>query len=189
MSGKELVIAAVAVLVTAAAAGAFWQANQNEWEKRVERVETLAEVFRGEADRLRAEADSIESKTDTVRIIITKQDSVIREAEAAVDTTPVPAGCEVAVGVRDRLISECQLQVANVKEALGLQTEAAAKLRAAAAKSAERADSLASVLADRPKPKPSWLPDVGAGPFAGICMNGQLCYGLGVQLSWKVSLF
>ena len=178
----------VAVLAAAAlAAQSVIGQRDAEWQARVETESARAEHALAIGDSLRVEADSLEALADSLAGAAHARDTVI---VTMIEELPAPPpDCEPFTAPRDSVIAEQERRYADASAALENQRSAADQLRLAEAKARESADSLLAVLADRPRPLSPFIPEVGVGPFAGICATGQPCAGFGVSLSWKVRLF
>lgn len=186
---RNAVPIALAVVATLLVADRCHRAEYEEWEARVETVQRQAVVnLERTVEALQEEAEQSEradSIADDVR------DRAVR-VEERIDTVRVETPPELedhpAIVQRDSIIDEVVEQRDDALHAFEEQKEATATLRDALEESRETVDSLSTVLEDRPGPKPWFVPEVGAGPFAGLCSGGRPCTGVGVHVSWQVSL-
>lgn len=181
------VVAAIAVALFVL--DSCWRSQNAEWEARVERVQEQARQDSAATQEHIARADVLEQQVDVLQRRVSNRDVAIDGLRDAIASAPIPEESIPAVTLRDELIAEQNAQINDLTVALDIEREAAAELRLALDDSISRGDSLSAVLDDRPRPKPSWLPRISIGPFAGICTDASTCTGVGVQLSWEVKLF
>ena len=185
---RSLVLAAVVALVVAAAVYGRTKAVQaREWEFRAEEalrdardLQDVVKEARRQAAANAAAADEWKERADSASARVPPSRIVeIREI-------PVPVECEGVVAIRDTVIDT--LFVAN--QALDSAYTAKARevdfLQQGLAAQTQAADSLRVALATRPS-SPAWyIPSVRPGAFVGACLDGTLCGGFGVTLSWNV---
>lgn len=134
-----------------------------------------------DTDRARAVAETAIERADSVALVA---DSLRGRAEArharAADTRdrvralPVPDTCIVVVAPRDSIIDDLEGAYALLDSAYTVKTGEVSLLRLAT-------DSL--LAAQR---RDWWKPEIGIGPFLGICTGGTPCAGVGITLSWRV---
>jgi hypothetical protein len=180
-------LGAVAVVAAVLAVRSWAGQRDAEWQARVERVQAQADAALAIGDSLRVEATSLGVVADSLKIESEKQDTVIVHM---VEQLPAPPpDCEPFTLPRDSVIMFMEERHETITEAFERQREASALLRQAEARAREAADSLSSVLDDRPTPLSPFIPRVGLGATAGICTTGQPCVAVGLTLSWEVRLF
>lgn len=186
----KIALVAGAIALAALAFHSWYSGNQAEWEQRVARVQEQARMDSIAGAEHRARADSLQLVAEAAEQRAARRDTVIRLIREEIEALPPePESCKLFTEPRDRLISECELQAAELREGLQAQSESLDALRRAEIRARSRGDSLSAVLADRPQPRPGWVPEVSVGPFAGFCIDGTACAGVGVQLSWSVEIF
>jgi hypothetical protein len=189
--GAVAVVAAVLVVRS-------WAGQRDaEWQERVERVQATAEAALAFGDSLRVEAAELGVVADSLKIEADRRDTVIvtKIKELPVIVTKIkelpapPVDCEPFTLPRDSVIVLQEERYDAISEAFDRERQAAALLRQAEARARTAADSLSSVLDDRPRPLSPLIPKVGLGATAGICTTGQPCVAVGLTLSWEVRLF
>lgn len=180
-------IAGAAVVAAVLVARSFVNQRDAIWQERVEREMARAEESLRAVDRAQAEAAALEIAVDSLIAKDAIKDTVII---TMIEELPAPPpDCEEFTAPRDSVIRLLREQRLNVLEALRVQREAAALLQNAADQAATTADSLYSVLGDRPRPVSPLLPKVGVGVVAGLCTTGQPCVAGGLSVQWEVNLF
>jgi hypothetical protein len=179
--GAVAVVAAVLVVRS-------WAGQRDaEWQERVERVQATAEAALAFGDSLRVEAAELGVVADSLKIEADRRDTVIVTKIKELPAPPVD--CEPFTLPRDSVIVLQEERYDAISEAFDRERQAAALLRQAEARARTAADSLSSVLDDRPRPLSPLIPKVGLGATAGICTTGQPCVAVGLTLSWEVRLF
>jgi len=183
-------IIAIAVISVAAVvvSGLFIDARFRKWNERVERVQEFAKAETARADSAVAEADAEEARADSIAEEASSRAPIIRERIVIIREEPIPEECEDFVIPRDSIIDELLVESEQWETAYEAETRAVGKLRFAYTRLGVVNDSLSTVLDDRPRPRPAWMPSLEVGIFAGICTNGRPCIGAGVGLSFKVRI-
>lgn len=133
------------------------------------------------ADRAVAAADAAEARADSIGGLAAGHVRDARRSLARASETrraqralPVPDSCVAVAAERDSLIDTLFIVAGAYDTAVTLRDAEAAALRAAT-------DSLRSAAR-----RPFWKPEVGMGPFLGVCADGKPCAGVGVTLSWRI---
>jgi hypothetical protein len=176
-------VAIAAVLV----ARSFINQRDAIWQERVEREMARATANLKAVDRAQEEAVRFQAAADSLLSLSREKDTVV---VTMIEELPAPPpDCEAFTAPRDSVIRYLRDQRLNVLAALDAQRKAAALLQNAADQAAETADSLYSVLDDRPRPVSPLIPKVGIGMVAGLCTTGQPCVAGGLSLQWEVNLF
>lgn len=187
MRSFQVALVALAVLAGVAYASSVYLRKQDEWNARVERVEAIARAELARADSAEARATELQGLSDSLALLAEQRDTVIVRM---IEELPAPpADCEPFTAPRDSVIVELGLRADDLLAAFNTERSAANQLRIAEARSRAAADSALAVLADRPLPKPGWIPEIGLGATAGVCTTGQPCVAVGVTMSWKLRLF
>lgn len=185
--GIKHALGAVAIVAAVLALRSFVGARDAEWQARVERESARAETALAIGDSLRVEATELEGLATSLAFQAEQRDTVIIRM---IEELPAPPpDCEAFTAPRDSVIIEQEERYADVTAALDAQREATARLRVAEALARQSADSLLSVLDDRPRPLSPLIPTIGLGATAGVCTTGQPCVAVGLTLSWEVNLF
>lgn len=183
-----LIIAAVAV-VGVVVTDRCHQEQIDAYERRVARVQEQKRQAEARVDSLVAEAARAENRADSAVSIIEQE---APEIQTRIDTvraqTPEELEDHPAIVERDSIIDDLTEQRDDALAAYYDQLDATAKLRAALSVSEASGDSLSAVLSDRPGDKPWWVPQLGIGPFVGVCATGTPCSGIGATLSWEIHL-
>lgn len=143
-------------------------------EARADSLALVAFRAEGRASAAEARADALGSRARVVRV--------------RVDTVPVPAEALPYTAPRDTLIGLLEEENGELRVALAESHTVADALRQSNALLRTSVDSLRSVLSRRPKPRSPLIPTLGAGLFAGVCADLKPCSGVGVTLSWRLSL-
>lgn len=186
---RDIAILVVIVVMAVVVTDRCHQDNINQWEQRVETLQRSHEATRARALHLleqeRARADSAEQQAARLRV----QEPLLRERIDSVRVqTPIELRDHPAVAERDSIIDSLIVQ-RNKWKALYEEEHAANKrLRRALDNVLADADSLSAVLDDRPGDRPWFIPRLGLGPGAGIAFDGKPYAGVGVHLSWSISL-
>lgn len=183
---KDLWKILVAVAVLSIAYSLFYQHQRGEWESRVEAALDDAKVWEAQAEVFEALADSAEARAEARDARAIERVRVVRERVVEVREVEVPAIAQPFVAVRDSIIDELFLVVAEKDEVIAEFVSVVDFLRREAGLFEIRGDSLEAVLIDRPAPRKWWMPKAGVGPFAGMCQSGGICSGVGVTLSWSL---
>jgi hypothetical protein len=161
-----------------------------EWRHRVgvetARADSLLSL--AEQEYQRAEEGAIQA--ERLALHAARNDTIVRERVRVVrDTVVIPDTCFVYVAQRDSLIDDLLGITDTLTLAFAEQKRAYVVLQGAYRSTQTAADSLRNVLEDYPSPLPWFVPSLEAGVFAGICLDGQPCTGVGVGLTWKLPLF
>lgn len=183
LAAAALIVAVVFALQTR------WSDERAAWELQADQVrERSAELVEEAAEAAAAAARraiEAEAKADSAE--------AAREAAEAILTTlpPVPAECEAVVAQRDTIFMEVidTLVVSSdmYRQAWTIERARADDLALLNGGLATQLAETVKLLDKRPKDR-WWMPEVGAGVFAGICTTGQPCTGVGATLAWKVRL-
>ncbi len=174
----------VAVVALVLGVGKCYSGRADAWEARV--VTTLAESkrLRARVVDLQAEAEELRSQAVASAEEAEAREPVIRERIEALPPAVTPGEVE-----RDEIIVELERNRDRWKLAYELSDMANGRLQQAIGVAVTRGDSLESVLEDRPGKHPWFIPEVGIGPFAGLCADGRACIGpVSINLSWKLKL-
>lgn len=186
---RNAVPIALAVVATLLVADRCHRAEYAEWEARVETVQRQAAVnLERTVEALREEQEQSQRADSIAEDVRERAVRVEERIDTVLVETPPELEDHPAIVQRDKIIEEVTDQRDDALRAFEEQKEATAILRTALEESRETVDSLSTVLEDRPSPRPWWVPEVGVGPFAGLCSDGGPCTGLGAHVSWKVSL-
>lgn len=189
MNLRTLLIIAAAVLIAVIVTDRCHQDDIDAFERRVSRVQEQKKQAEKRVDSLVAEAARAENRADSA---VSQIEEEIPEVEARIDTVRVQTPPELedhpAIVKRDSIIDDLVEQRDNALAAFREQGRAVSKLRAAVSVAEASADSLSDVLSDRPGDKPWWVPQLGVGPFAGVCTTGVPCSGIGATLSWEIEI-
>ena len=174
----------VAVVALVLGAGRCYSGRADAWEARV--VTTLAESkrLRSRVIDLQAEAEELRSQAVASAEEAEAREPIIRERIVQLPPAETPGEVE-----RDEIIVELVRNRDKWKLAYELSEMANGQLTQALGLAVVRGDSLHAVLEDRPGKKPWWIPELGIGPFAGLCSGGKPCVGpVSLNLSWKIKL-
>lgn len=186
---RDIVIAVAVVVIAVVVTDHCHQGNIEQWEQRVETLQRAHEATRTRALDLleaeRARADSAEARAQRLRV----QEPIIRERIDSVRVhTPVELQDEPAIVQRDSIIDGLIRQRDQWKALYEEEHTANKRLRRALDNAVADADSLSAVLDDRPGDRPWFIPRLGLGPGAGITFDGDPYAGVGVHISWSISL-
>jgi|SRR5690625_3228179 len=180
---------AVLLLASALTLGvAFALSGRNaarEWEARAAEAESLAERLAARALAAEDAAKAERARADSAAAWAEAERSRIRPRIVEIREIEVPAPCEPYTAPRDSLLDATVAEAEGWREAWTREKRAAGELRAALDLRSAAADSLLTVLAERPTPRSSWRPDLAVGPFVGVCADVRLCAGVGLTLSWR----
>lgn len=183
------ILGAAAIVVAVLAIRAFATQRDAEWQIRVERESARAEIALARGDSLRQEANELQGLADSYALLAEQRDTVIQRVVERIPVE-VPADCEPFTAPRDTAILLLTEQVETVTGAFEAERQAAGRLRAAEAQARMAADSLLSVLDDRPRPLSPLIPSVGLGCTAGLSVTTRAPdAACGLTLSWEVRLF
>lgn len=184
--GRNVVTALAVLVAVSVGYSILYGRNQSAWEDRVQVVLKDAELLKTQAEvysRLATEASIRAARIDTVSI---ERVRVVRERVVEVREVEVPAIAHPFVAPRDSIIDELLVAVDEKDEAIAEYISVAEFLRQESGMFEMRGDSLEAVLMERPGPRKWWIPQVGVGPFVGMCQGGGICSGVGVTLSWRL---
>lgn len=187
---RSLLVAMVGVagLVLAASTilGIFVDKRYREWSARADSALAFAEHQSARADSLAIEASNANARADSIAAAADTAAPIIRERIRVVrDTVQVPDTCVVIVAQRDSIIDDLVVEADQRQSAFAEQRLAFARLESARLALALANDSLTTVLQERERPRPAWLPTLDLGLFAGLCLEGP-CAGIGVGITWEV---
>jgi hypothetical protein len=186
---RPLLLAVVLVLAgitVSEAADRIW--GDREWEARVQAAERFAAAERETAKLFMAVSDSIAEEAERARAAADARAARAMARYDSILTVPVPDECADLVAQRDSIITDLVITVDTLTLAFDKARTALRPLKEASTGLLAVNDTLGSVLAARPKPKPAWVPSVGVGVFAGFCNDGRACAGVGVSFTWKVNI-
>lgn len=184
MKLRDVLIAAGVVTAVSLAVGKCYSGRADAWENRVTEVLAESKTLRARVVVLEDEAEDLRSQAADEAGEAAAREPVIRERIERLPPAVTPGEIE-----RDEIIEEVVVNRDKYKLAYELSKMANNKLKLAVGVALARGDSLESVLEDRPGKK-SWLiPELGVGPFVGICAGGNPCAGpIALTLTWKLSL-
>jgi hypothetical protein len=183
---KSLVAAGAAIAVVLVVAGLFVDAKFDAWREQAEAANAYAGEQLVRAEAAEQVAQIAHERADSFAEIAAQVDTVIEERVRIVRAEPVPEPCVEIVAERDEVIDSLVEHVDRWRQAYQHEHGAYVSLFEAYAIARSAADTLRSVLAAMPRPRSRLLPQLGVGPFAGICAGGQPCIGVGIQLNWKI---
>ncbi|HUU42166.1 MAG TPA: hypothetical protein VMX57_00215, partial [Planctomycetota bacterium] len=133
-----------------------------------------------------AVADAAEERARQLAWMADEMGRQVREMVVAVRAVAVPDTCAPFVVPRDAIIDTLVIVVESWQSAFDEQIKAGAALWMSNVVLRSTVDSLYAVLDDRPtRRRFSFIPRVGVGGFAGVCIGGTPCLGAGVTLSWS----
>lgn len=186
---RDIVIAVAVVAMAVVITDRCHRGNIEQWEQRVETLQRSHEATRARALDLleaeRARADSAEARAERLRV----QEPITRERIDSVRVhTPIELRDHPAVAQRDSIIDSLIVQRDQWKALYEKESAANERLRRALGNAIADADSLSAVLDDRPGKRPWFIPRLGLGPGAGIDFDGEPYAGVGVNISWSISL-
>lgn len=177
----------VAVLVIGTVTyGIHHRGERGEWERRIQRVEGYAAAQTARALNDSLQADSALAVADSLRGVLHEQEQELRERVVVIREEVVPDTCDPFVAPRDTLIDDLLDQNEEWERVADTERQAATRWRSAYGTVRVVNDSLSAVLADRPQPKPWWIPSFGVGPYLGIDNNLKPSYGVAATLSWEI---
>lgn len=113
-----------------------------------------------------AVADSLRSRADEVAV--PARASVAKVKRRRAELPPVTDSA-AAIAVRDTLIDTLVVAAERLDTALSIEKQ--------------RGDTLQNLV--RRLDRPWWKPEIGGGPFLGVCTSGKPCAGVGVSLTWR----
>lgn len=162
--------------------------EQSAWE-----AEIAAEAERTSADRERVAAEARLARLDRERA---------EAAEAAADSLAslrprvverirvdtVPREVVRYTAPRDTLIGILTAEVDTLRYALRMRTQEADRLRSSVAVLDATVSRLERVIADRPKPRPAWMPMIVVGAAAGVDSSLRPFAGPAVTVGWQLKL-
>lgn len=171
-----------AILVALAAHSCATKERAVEWEARADSA--LAVARQESALAASAAAAAAEAEARAVRLARSAEGrgAGVRERVVLLGGAGEPQS--PAIAVRDTLIAQMDTVAREWEAAYREQVVATDSLKVSLGHLTVARDSLVSVLEDRPRPRSSWMPEIGAGPFVGVCTSGP-CLGVGVSLTWR----
>ena len=175
----------IALVVLSVGYTLFYRHNRSEWESRVEAALTDAKAWEAQAAVFEKLAGEAEARAEAVNTQATERVRVVRERVVEIREVEVPSIAQPFVAVRDSIINELLVVVDEKDEVIAEYVSVVDFLRKQSRKFEIRGDSLEAVLIDRPGPRKWWMPQLGAGPFVGMCQGGT-CSGVGLTLSWSL---
>lgn len=190
---NRIINVAAAVLLVAAAALVFrvvrmsarYDAAEVAWNAKADSALAYAALESARADSAAQEADYFEAKAELNAKLADERGRAVRERVVEVRAVEVPDTCVTFVAPRDSLIDSAIEEADTWRAAYEDEHTANLWLHTANASLTAVNDTLTLTLQSRPKPRPSWMPRVGVGPFVGVCPNG-VCAGVGITLSWSI---
>jgi len=177
-----LIVGAVVALVMGV--DRCYGGRADAWEARVKVAMAESRQLRSRVVDLQAEAEELRSQA-----VASAEEAAAREPVIVERIRNLPPAVTPGEEQRDEVIVEVVEQSNRWK--ISYQTESAAHdlTREALKIALTRGDSLYSLLVVRPTKKPWYIPQLGIGPFAGVCSGGNPCVGpVAINLSWKISL-
>jgi len=175
-----------------ALAGIFWGYRETVWRERIADEQAHAETARITANRVVAEYRDKMASLQPVIVERIKRDTLVIRAVTNLPASPAPI-CDSAIAIRDTVISELATSVTEWKDLMKQQQEASARLLVAAdsLRNAETSALHKQIDLYKNPPGSSFLgrlfkPEIRPGAFAGYCVNGVPCAGVGLTLSWKL---
>jgi len=122
-----------------------------------------------------------QAHVDTVVQTLRQRDTVLIQRVAARDTIQVPVECEEIFAQDTALIDSLVTQSEGWRSAYEEQLAATVRLRGAYMTLDSAYQTVRKVAVSH-----SWLPKpkLRPGAFAGVCLGGQMCLGVGMTLSF-----
>lgn len=157
-----------------------------EWEERAQSAEDFAEEQRERADSTMELADSYQRLADSITVVTVTTVDTLRVEVERVRLVEVPEEAREIVAQRDSLIDRFDAAVRSWRAAYERQMAANVELRSTVSTYRIALDSLEAVIADRPRPRSRWLPDLRVGPAAGLCTDLKPCSGMMLTLGWRL---
>ncbi len=178
----SLIGVAVAALVLGV--GKCYSGRADAWETRAVSALADSKSLRARVVDLQSEAEELRSQAVASAEEAEAREPIIRERIVQLPPAETPGEVE-----RDEIIVELVQNRDKYKLAFELSEIANGRLTKALGLALVRGDSLHTVLEDRPGKSPWWIPELGIGPFAGLCADGKPCVGpVSLNLSWKIAL-
>lgn len=185
------VVGAAAALIVAVVFA--FQVRMNDakdaWEAEADSIREASALAIGEFQRQSAVLDSLYVLSLQEGAEAQESREVAERRLRDIESVSVPPECDSVVAVRDTIYME----VIDTLRVSSDQYRAAWLIERERGDSLElTADELATQLAANVKlldnrPKDRWyVPEVGAGIFAGLCTDGLPCSGVGATLSWEL---
>ena len=153
-----------------------------QWRRQADEARAYAAEQLARADAAEQRADSLSEAAAALAVAASRRDTVLRERIRVVMAEPVPPDCSTYTAPRDSLIRDLQLQANQWRAAYETQREAQTSLYTAYVRARAAADSLSITLANAPRVRSLWVPRPSL--FAGLCVDGRPCAGVG--LAWSI---
>ncbi len=157
------------------------------WESRAVAALATSEILSARVDSLSLEAETLRSQAATsVDTIVISRAPVTDSIVAA-----LPAAVTVGEQIRDTVIVRLTGERDDALNAYLVLSAGYDKLNLALGLATARADTLESVLRDRPGPRPWYLPEITVGASAGWCtypVSGPCVAAPAVTIGWKIGL-
>ena len=164
--------------------GKCYSGRADAWEARVVVALADSKDLRSRVVDLEAEAEELRSQAVASAEEAAARVPVIRERIVRLPPAETPGEVE-----RDEIIVELVQNRDKWKLAYELSEMSNGRLQQGIQVALARGDSLETVLEDRPGKHPWFIPELGIGPFAGICIGGVPCAGpVALSLTWKIKL-
>jgi hypothetical protein len=177
-----LIVGAVVALVVGA--DRCYGGRADAWEARVKVALAESRELRSRVVGLQAEAEVLRSQA-----VASAEEAAAREPVIIERIRTLPPAVTPGEVLRDTIIVELQENSDKWKFSYRTEVQSHDLTREALKLALVRGDSLYSLLVVRPTKKPWWIPQLGIGPFAGVCAGGNPCVGpVAINLSWKISL-
>lgn len=177
-----MLLVVTVALVAAVAIGRWEDGRRAEWESRAQAAEQLAQQQVARADSAESRAAMFEARAEDLARTAVEQGRRARERAEVVRVVEAPDTCAPFLAARDSVIDEALTAVETWEAAHAFQVAVNAELHVSIDALRVAVDSLNAVVASRPKPRSKLLPRVG--PFVGVCQNGAICAGVGLQWSF-----
>jgi hypothetical protein len=187
---RDVVVGVMLLVVAATVADRCHRKSVSEWEVRVIRAEEQIKAERARTEAAKQEAAAERAFADSIAAEIKAHTPEILERIVRVrEDTPEHLRDEPAILARDSIITDLRVVVTQWQDAYEAQRRALELLERALVDVEASRDSLAALLKDRPGERPWYVPQIGVGPFAGVCAGGTPCAGpVAVSLTWKIRL-
>lgn len=180
----KYVLAGVAIAGLVLGVGKCYSSRADAWENRAVSAIAVSKTLRARVVDLQSEARELRSQAGVQAEEATIREPVIRERIESLPPAETPGEHE-----RDEIIVELEENRDKFKLAYELSEQANGRLQMALDTALVRGDSLHAVLEDRPGKKPWYIPELGIGPFVGLCAGGTPCAGpIALNLTWKIEL-
>ena len=175
-----------------ALAGVFWGYRETVWRERIADEAAHAAAAQSSAQAVIADYKERIRTLQPVIVERIKKDTIVIRSVTNLPPSPAPV-CDSAIAVRDTVISQLATSVTEWRDLMRRQQEASANLLVAADSihGVERAALYKQIDLYKNPPGKSFLgrlfkPEIRPGGFAGYCVNGKPCAGVGLTISWSL---